>query len=269
MRIYLAGSAAARYRVAIYAADLENLGHRVTSRWHRRSDPHTDSVLYTSQPNRVAELAREDFRGMLEAHVLLAFTETPINPLRSGGGGVELGIALALDKPVVVIGPLDSRWLYLGEPAFDVWPVANWSAALHRLAQLELKSARKARRSELAHSRAAQPCREDASGPGEQDQPGAGGVRRASCDDVPDRRQDHGPRAATPPVGELGVEADRGAAADHGDRAVGRGDDEKSVKPAPSLWCRFGLHRWKQVTRLDRTVYLRCDACGLMATKMD
>jgi len=287
MRIYLAGSAAARYRVAIYAADLENLGHRVTSRWHRRSDPHTDSVLYTSQPNRVAELAREDFRGMLEAHVLLAFTETHINPLRSGGGGVELGIALALDKPVVVYGDLSLRWHYLGGAGFDVHTAANWSACLDRLAEIEKQYDR--RRTLRADSRSRQANRRKphrplapdgrsgdrpreleaslaALGPGDGGPPAPAEEPRALA--VEARRDDGLPDGS----GGGGAEAAGGMvkqAADSGLRATGNqihSTGAGSPKPVAcsrkSLWCRFGLHQWTKVTQIRGTMYLRCQVCG-------
>lgn len=151
VRFYLAARYSRREELCAYRSTLAAHGAVVTSRWlngnHQIDDrgvPIGDSgaTLVEADPGtaeadaRAAELrahfASEDLRDVECADVVVAFTEEPRVAASRGGRHVELGLALALRKQVVVVGPRENVFTWL--PTVEHYP--SWQSALSRLTVL-------------------------------------------------------------------------------------------------------------------------------------
>lgn len=96
MKIYIAASLAVKDNVRELAAELERAGFTITSKW---LDVDTG---YNRSHDELEKAARGDYNDLKEADVLLhAFTG-----IRSTGGGcdTELGMAIAWEKDIVILG---------------------------------------------------------------------------------------------------------------------------------------------------------------------
>ena len=106
MRIYLAARYARRAEMERYAAQLNVSGHTVDARW-----------IVDDGEKAERTCAIEDFEDIDRADVLIAFTEPPDIPdtpgASRGGRHVEFGMAVALKKPVIVVGPRENVFHHL------------------------------------------------------------------------------------------------------------------------------------------------------------
>lgn len=117
MRIYLAGRYGRREELQEYGAELERLGHEITSRW--LSGDHEDR-------RGEARDAEEDIADVRRAELLLSFTESPRSGSGRGGRHVEFGFALALGKRLALVGPQENVFHTLpGLSQFADWPAAR------------------------------------------------------------------------------------------------------------------------------------------------
>lgn len=98
MRIYIAGAWGERERLREHAAELEAMGHLVTADWL-----HADaSVPYvTGDPDIWAARVLGQIR---HADLLIYDTEGQSR----GGRDTELGVALGLGTPIIIVGPIDT-----------------------------------------------------------------------------------------------------------------------------------------------------------------
>ena len=104
MHIYVA--AHCRWAASYIASILRSSGHVVTSRW--LDEPfHTTASYPDEERRRVAEMDRAD----VFASDLLVLVAGPDK--YSGGKFVEAGIAIGLNKPVVVLGRRENMLLYV------------------------------------------------------------------------------------------------------------------------------------------------------------
>jgi hypothetical protein len=110
-----------------YRGELEALGIEVTSRW-LRTQRRGSNANYSEDEWR--DLALIDQEDVLAADVMLFFAEEPGDG-GNGGRHVELGMALALGKDVVLVGRRENIFHRLPE----VTVVENWPEALRLLAQ--------------------------------------------------------------------------------------------------------------------------------------
>jgi hypothetical protein len=94
--------------------ELEKAGIEVTARWL------TDLRGGDDDPHRIARISREDIERA-EAYVLLGDERGD-----SGHRHVEFGIAMGLNKPIVVVA---SQWENLWQRLPSVTVVGNWEAA--------------------------------------------------------------------------------------------------------------------------------------------
>jgi nucleoside 2-deoxyribosyltransferase len=124
--VYLAGDFARRSELLTHAGELnERFGIITTSRW----------LTYTAvgapeggfgggDANHVAAtMAQMDLDDISEATAFMVFTT---GELTRGGRQVETGYALALEKPVCLVGPRETVFHHLG--AVDCVP--NWLDAI-------------------------------------------------------------------------------------------------------------------------------------------
>ena len=100
MKVALSSKFSRRDEMQVVARWLQSLGYVITSRWlEAKAD---DSDLTAAEAAQAAVMDVEDVLG---ADVLVAFSERPLSrdDVR-GGRHVELGVALAVGKPVVLVG---------------------------------------------------------------------------------------------------------------------------------------------------------------------
>lgn len=123
---YLAARYSRNGEMRQYRAVLEGHGHKVTSRWIDRpvtGGPRKslDVPALKAYPEQGREYAEQDIKDILDADVLLLFTDG----LATGKGGrhVEFGIAISTAKAVVIIGPRENVFQTLdGIDQFDTFP---------------------------------------------------------------------------------------------------------------------------------------------------
>jgi hypothetical protein len=124
MRIYLAACYPHAVRMQTYRADIESLGHQVTSRWIDNQH----NVDGTGDPVTKGRFAMEDAQDVLSSDCFITFTEVLGQaPSVSGGRHVELGMALVHPnvKRILVIGPRENIFHWIDEqslPLFNKTP---------------------------------------------------------------------------------------------------------------------------------------------------
>lgn len=93
-----------------YAQQLHAAGYTVTSRWINGSHE-TDDVATDEDRRR---LATEDMCDLWDADIVLNFTE-PVRKMNNSRGGrhVEMGLALAWNKAIILVGPRENVFHYL------------------------------------------------------------------------------------------------------------------------------------------------------------
>lgn len=109
MKVYLAGRFSRRAEFAAIAAQLTNVGIEVTSRWLAESDHMTFDKLTDQERSDRAYYDQED---IIECDVFVSFGETPEVGYNSGGRHVEFGMALALGKPILLLGHRENVFHY-------------------------------------------------------------------------------------------------------------------------------------------------------------
>lgn len=120
MKIYLASRYSRLSELKIYANRLEVLGHYVTSRWlngTHQLHPNADKIdkITEQVPIEAKPFAQDDVADVQRADMLVLFTESPNSPVNRGGRHVEFGIALALHKRIVIVGPRENVFHCLSE----------------------------------------------------------------------------------------------------------------------------------------------------------
>jgi nucleoside 2-deoxyribosyltransferase len=98
--IYLSSRTARRDELLVAAADCEAGGLVVASTWL-----HAEPVD-PEDPAAAAAAAERDLRDLRAAEIFIGFTEPMASASRGRGGRhLELGVALALDKRIFLVGP--------------------------------------------------------------------------------------------------------------------------------------------------------------------
>jgi len=123
-KIYLAARYSRRVELLGYRADLEALGHTVTSRWLNGSHQMSDAGLSEEGTRAQRErFATEDWADLRAAEWMIAFTEEPRVSNSRGGRHVELGAALAWGQRVIVCGPRENVFTCLEQVEHcAAWP---------------------------------------------------------------------------------------------------------------------------------------------------
>lgn len=140
LKIYLAGRYGRRDELMDYARDLADKGHIVTSRWldgTHENDETARAYEAGESPEGAVQFAVDDVNDVLRASVVISFTESPretsnvVDAWRASRGGrhVEFGMALALHKRVIVVGPRENVFHLLPE----VEHYFTWSECLASL----------------------------------------------------------------------------------------------------------------------------------------
>jgi hypothetical protein len=127
-RVYLASQYRRRDELRTCAAALERLGFEITSRWLAGDQP----LLELGESRTEAEAAAiRDLHDVRSADIFVAFTEHASAPSKGRGGRhVEFGVALALERRLLVVGPPEHVFHLL--PSVEQYP--TWDEALEALA---------------------------------------------------------------------------------------------------------------------------------------
>ena len=115
--IYLAARYSRLTEIREYADKLKAWGHDVTSDWMYGELDHAPSGEEWANP------AIRDKRQVKESDVLIAFTEDSNESFVRGSRHVELGMAIAWEKRVIIVGPRENVFCYLPEchEMYDFW----------------------------------------------------------------------------------------------------------------------------------------------------
>jgi nucleoside 2-deoxyribosyltransferase len=97
-KVYIAAPSQLQLKCRSVKRSLELHGHKVTSRWIDHNDLYSPS-FEVQQAGAIVDL--ED---VAEADILLAFNPDEFRNSGTGGRHVELGYAIALKKPILLIG---------------------------------------------------------------------------------------------------------------------------------------------------------------------
>ena len=136
LTVYLAGPYAARDLLGQYARELEQIGYRVGTRWLSEDHsitPATEGPALALADEQAASHAHDDLIDVGKADILIAFTAAAVLPEydratrgTSGGRHIETGYALALKKPVVLVGQPENVFHRMPR----VTRCADWHGAL-------------------------------------------------------------------------------------------------------------------------------------------
>ena len=130
VKVYLAARFGRAAEIQAHVAELEALGHKVVSRWHRGDHVAKNAVrdaVPTLEERRL--WATEDVDDLRSSQVVISFTEPPDSEHSRGGRHVEFGLAMAWMKATVVVGPMENVFHVLADHHFDTWPdlLAAWA----------------------------------------------------------------------------------------------------------------------------------------------
>lgn len=118
--IYLAARFSRRYECQGYRADLQRIGHTVTSRWiDNKSDDEADALRCA-----IIDIADLDI-----ADTVIAFGDEPRSNRSRGGHHVEFGYGLAQGKRILLVGYRENVFNYL--PEVEFYP--TWGQAINAL----------------------------------------------------------------------------------------------------------------------------------------
>jgi nucleoside 2-deoxyribosyltransferase len=145
VKVYLAAPYVSRELMARYAVELQRIGFTVVCSWIQEThDIHegTSGAANDLTDEQVATHAFTDLRDIEKADILVAFTQAAAGCQgcegHSGGRHVETGYALALAKPVVVVGDPENVFHKLKY----VIRVEDWHDAVLELARMRLDAER-------------------------------------------------------------------------------------------------------------------------------
>ena len=113
MKIYLAARYSRIDELNVYAEELRDDGHFITSRWLKgdhKIHEITARVEAASKtmPLEGSRFALDDWTDLRGAECVISFSEEPRSGHSRGGRHVEFGLALAWEKRVILVGPREN-----------------------------------------------------------------------------------------------------------------------------------------------------------------
>lgn len=143
MRIYLAGPYSKREQLRAYGDELTRVGFTIASTWLEETheiNAGTTGAASALTDDQVSGHAMTDLLDVERSDLLVLFTAPSVGLApeqnTSGGRHVETGYALALKKPVIVVGEPENVFHRLR----TITVVPDWHEAVlelsHRLVQL-------------------------------------------------------------------------------------------------------------------------------------
>lgn len=124
-KIYIAARYSRREELIPLARELQQAGAAVTCRWLFAEGGALVGEDFSPE-GRGGTLAAIDFEDVQGADICLAFTENGDGPPGRGGRHTELGIALALGRRVILVGPREHVFHCLPQiEHFETWAAAR------------------------------------------------------------------------------------------------------------------------------------------------
>lgn len=120
MKIYVAASSKEIPRARAVMDALEKVGHTITHDWTTSVDMYRDDVT----ESQLTVCAIDDYYGVVWADCLLLLA--PMTP--STGSWVELGLALAANKRVIVAGGNAKQCIFFSHPDVEWFPTDERAA---------------------------------------------------------------------------------------------------------------------------------------------
>jgi nucleoside 2-deoxyribosyltransferase len=127
MRIYLAGQYARKLELREYAEQAKAVGIYVGADWLEESEAPEATLDSVSDKVR-SKYAQHDWWDIGACDEFVFFAEPQENQPPRGGRHVEFGMAIALGKPIVVIGQPENIFHYL--PGIKIEFFDTWNSAL-------------------------------------------------------------------------------------------------------------------------------------------
>lgn len=104
MKIYLMARYSRHPEMQEVAHRLQHRGHEVTSRWIWGKHQEHDAAIGTGTLGALeAQFANDDIEDLRQADICIGFSDPP-RTISRGGRHAELGMAIILGKPIVVVG---------------------------------------------------------------------------------------------------------------------------------------------------------------------
>lgn len=138
MNFYLAGRVSRMDELKDYRADLESLGHTVTSRWLNNGvSGHANRGDMTTIERAV--LAERDIKDILRSEAVIIFTEDRLSqgwrPSAGDGRLVEFGYAMGRNKICYAVGPRENLFMCM----HNVYAYGSWRDFLHAIEAVNWK----------------------------------------------------------------------------------------------------------------------------------
>ena len=129
MKVYLASKYSRRLELKEHAKTFRAAGHEVICRWLDGSHD-----VYGSDPdNDKKRWALEDLADIFNSRVIICFSESPgETDLGKGGRHIEMGLAMAWNKTIILIGPKENMFHYL-DNVFQCDDIQQALAELRRM----------------------------------------------------------------------------------------------------------------------------------------
>jgi hypothetical protein len=116
---YMAGRYGRRRELLAKSWQLGPLGFNISANWLLGEHEAADGNATAEDQMEWAEMDMED---ILASDLFIAHTEAPDSVYGRGGRHVELGIAIAMKIPVVLIGPRENVFCHMEQvEQFDTW----------------------------------------------------------------------------------------------------------------------------------------------------
>lgn len=118
MKVYVAGSFRAKHDLKNLGKLLEANDHECTSRWLDQEAEVVFDLGDDAVKEEANREARKDFEDIDRSDAVIVDTHVTST---TGGFFVELGYALARQKPVIIVGARRNIFMFLGATQVDSW----------------------------------------------------------------------------------------------------------------------------------------------------
>lgn len=141
LKIYVGARFSLRSTVRSLSDFLENQGFEITEKWFLFEKESTGQISSEALKSNY-KAAKADLYGIESADATIFLSENPLMLTRRGGRHVEFGYALALKKPIIVLGPKENVFHYLSDRVTHIdsydqnnpyiqFPLVKWLTEIH------------------------------------------------------------------------------------------------------------------------------------------
>lgn len=115
LKVYIAGRYSKLTELAEEAKKFKEAGFEITASWLNNAE---EGMSFT-------DVAVVDLDDVARADILVLYTEPYGTPVPGGGRHVEFGYALALNKTIVIVGPLEN--IFHWHPDVESFPKTEYA----------------------------------------------------------------------------------------------------------------------------------------------